>query len=94
MADIFEVGETVVCSPSVTKDGVAFDPVTSMKCSIIRLKPSYDVTVADTAMSNDSTGEYHYDFQSAGEVPGTYKARYTSTNGLRITIEDFEFELI
>ena len=90
-----DIGETVICSLEVKDDaGAYFDPATSMNIVINRLIP-FAAIITSTAMSKDSTGKYHYDFQtSSSEISkGKYQAIYTATDGTRITIEKEEFEL-
>lgn len=90
---IYNVGETVICSIEVTDDsGALKDPATSMNIAIDCQKPFSNV-VSSTAMVKDSTGKYHYDYNSSGATPGNYKAIYTATDGTRITIETDGFTL-
>jgi len=89
----FDVGETIICSVEVTDAaGDYADPATSMNIEIYLVSP-YTVVVSSTAMSKDSTGHYHYDFQSASKVTGDYRVKYIATDGTRITIETEDFKL-
>ena len=84
----FDVGETVICTIEIRDaDGTLTNPATSTKIVINQLSPSVAIIVASTAMSEDSTGKWHYDFASAGNARGGYEAEYTATDGTRITIE-------
>ena len=82
----FQVGETVICSVTVTNpSGTLVDPATSMT---IAIKSTNGATIlAATAMTKDSVGKYHYDYPSTGETPGTYTITYTATDGARVTIQ-------
>ena len=87
----FEIGETVVLSYVCTKAGVAYDPATSTNITTFTEAGVADVT--STAMTNDSVGHYHYDYQSVGKAAGIYRARVTATDGVLITITDQVFKL-
>lgn len=93
MAKAFQRAETVVCSILVkTTAGVLVDPATSMKIDITN--PVGTSVVTATAMTKDSTGTYHYDYQPASDaVLGTYNVKYTATDGTRITIQRDNFSL-
>jgi len=89
----FQRNETVICSiTSKTAAGVLTDPITSMTITITN--PSGTAVVTAAAMTKDSTGVYHYDYQPAVDaVLGVYRIRYTATDGARITIQDDDFTL-
>ena len=90
----FDIGETVICSCEVKNtSGTLVDPATSMKIVIKQIKPNYSIIVSSTDMTRDSTGKYHYDFDSAGKSDGEYQAIYTATDGSRVTIEKDIFNL-
>jgi hypothetical protein len=91
MIETFQIGETVVLTYTCTKDGSAYDPATSVKIAIYTEAGATDTASAD--MTNDSTGSYSYNYQTAGKVLGRYKARVTSTDGTLITITDEWFTL-
>lgn len=92
--DTFDLGETVICSITVKDaDANLQDPVTSMKIVIDRVKPNFTNIVSSTAMTKDSTGTYHYDFQTSSVTIGTYEIEYTATDGSRISIQKDEFIL-
>lgn len=94
MADRFDVGETVICSVVIRDDnGDLQNPATSTKIEINQLSPSFASIISSTAMSEDSTGKWHYDFASSGKDRGGYEAVYTATDGTRITIEKDKFSL-
>ena len=90
----FHLGETVICSVTVRDaDGVLADPSTSMKITITDSQKS--VKVNDQAMTNDSKGEYHYDFDTSSlSLAGIYTIFYKATDGSRVSIEEDTVELI
>lgn len=89
----FDIGETVICSIDVRDgDGVLKDPATSMNIEINVPKFKTNV-IASTAMAHDSTGKYHYDYDSSNALAGDYEAKYTATDGARITIDKDRFSL-
>ena len=92
----FDVGETVICSVEIKDDAGAYkNPATSTTISIDQLSPVYKVdVVASTNMTNDSTGKYHYDFDSAGIQAGTYRVNFRAADGLRITQTKENFTLV
>ena len=84
----FQIGETVICSCEVRDDaGTLKDPATSMTITI------YDTNINGVTMTKDSTGKYHYDFDSTGKAGVTYTVYYKATDGSRITITKDEFKL-
>ena len=93
--DVFQIGETVVVSHNVQKKTANvwadYDPTTSIVVSIFT--PAGVEDVASAAMTKDSTGNYHYDYQSASKSAGVYRARTTDTDSTRITKKDGYFEL-
>jgi len=94
MANIFEAGETVVCSITVKdSDGTLTDPATSMNISAEQISP-YSAVLSSTSMTKDSTGTYHYDLQTSTFAIGNYKVIYTATNSSRITKHTDTFNLI
>jgi len=90
---VFDCGETIICSIEVKDDdGVLKDPATSM--NIVITDPQNGEVVASTAMTKDSTGKYHYDYATvSATLHGAYTAKYTATDGTRITIEKDTFSL-
>jgi uncharacterized protein YfaS (alpha-2-macroglobulin family) len=93
MAKTFQRAETVVCSILVkTAAAVLTDPATSTK--IVITGPTGASVVTSTAMTRDSVGAYHYDYQPAVDaLKGIYHVKYTAVDGTRITIEDDTFVL-
>lgn len=94
----FNLGETVICS-CVVKDstGTLKDPATSMKIEIDKVTSAgtvMQIVIAETAMTKDSTGTYHYDFTATTSGVGNYRAKYVATDGTRITISNDSFSLI
>ncbi len=87
MVDTFDLGETVVCSITVKDaDGALQNAATSMSIVIDRLSPNYAASVvASTAMTNDDTGLYHYDFSTSSANAGLYRINYTAVDGTRTT---------
>lgn len=91
----FDLGETVICSCLVKNDaGTLVDPATSMKVKIDQTKPQFQSILAETSMTKDSVGTYHYDFQSASYTMGDYRVEYIATDGTRITREKDTFNLV
>ncbi len=94
MAD-FRVGVTAVCSITVKDDdGTLTDPANSMKIVINKLTPSFSEVISSTSMTKDSTGTYHYDFQTASKDKGDYEVIYTSTDGTRISDGDDTLKIV
>jgi len=85
--------ETVVCSASISSNtGTAYSPATSTKITIY--DPTNTAVVSEQSMSEDSTGEFHYDYtSSASAVLGTYRVRVTATDNSRVTIKEDTFTL-
>ena len=86
-------GETVICLATVKdSEGTLSDPSTSFEITIIN--PEGIEVIADVAMLKDSTGEYHYDYNSSlSNSVGTYTAVYTATDGTRVSIAKHEFKV-
>jgi len=89
----FQRAETVVCSILIkTTAEVLTDPATSIKIDITNSIGTAVVTA--TAMTRDSAGTYHYDYQPAADaLKGIYHVKYTATDGTRITIQNDSFVL-
>ena len=89
----FQVTETVVCEIEVRdSDGTLTSPADSMTISIY--DPQNTAVVSDTAMEEDSTGMFHYDYTSASTaLHGEYRVRYKADDGTRITIGIDTFRL-
>ena len=91
----FNILETIICSCEVKNDaGTLIDPATSMTIAINQTSPIGKVIITATAMTKDSVGKYHYDFQTTTVSGGSYEAIYTATDGTRITIEKDTFNLV
>ena len=88
-----DAGETVVCSVEVrTSAGVLTSPATSMTITIV--DPGEVAIATNAAMTEDSTGNYHYDYNSASTAAsGVYRVTYKATDGTRITMQKDTFEL-
>lgn len=89
----FQMGETVICSVTVKdSDGNLADPSTSMKITITDNRNGLEVD--DQDMTKDSTGQYHYDWQTAGvDLTGVYDISFKATDGTRISIAKTSVEL-
>ncbi len=82
----YNQGSTLICSIVVRDSaGDLKNPGTSMQININRLSPSFAAVVALTGMTNDSTGMYHYDFDTSSAQVGSYEVYYTATDDSRIT---------
>ena len=97
MRRIFDIGETVVCSVEVTKDGAFHNP-DSAKISIYLPTGVVDINGAD--MTPGDTGKYHYDYDTSpagdpliSKLAGFYRTEITAVNGTRTTILKGGFEL-
>ena len=90
---VFITGSTVICSIIITNasTGAVADPATSITCTI--KDPTGTKVVDDAAMTNDATGYYHYDYNSASAKKGNYEVYYTLTDGTRVTIPKDTFTL-
>ena len=84
--DTFQRGETVICSLQVKNSaGTLVNPDTSTKVTIT--DPNGSAVVGGTAMTNDSTGNYHYDYTSGGAATlGVYSAKFEAIDSGRTTI--------
>ena len=92
----FQLGETVVVTHTVQKKVAGvwedYDPATSVKVSVYKAGVATAI-VSDIAMTRDSTGNYHYDFQTVGQTVGKYRARIIDTDGTRIVYKDGVFSM-
>ena len=86
----FYQGETVTVETSVRdSDNVLTNPTTSITISITDADGVARVT--DQAMTNDSTGKYHYDHAlPADAVAGVWVAEVTASSG-KPSIEQLSF---
>ena len=93
MIETFQRAETVVCSVTITTPLLVLtDPATSVKISIT--DPVGTLVVTAATMTKDSVGVYHYDYTPAVDaLLGTYKIKYTATDGTRVTIQNDTFLL-
>lgn len=93
--DTFRVGTTIICDILVKDDdGALQDAATTMKIKIDKNDGNFEVILALTNMDNDSTGTYHYDFQTAGKDRGQYIILYVATDGSRLSYEPALFKLV
>ena len=91
---IFQIGETVICSITVRdENGDLQDAATTMNIVVEQITPQFRSLITSTAMDNDSTGTYHYDFATSSAMRGGYLITYTATDGSRVTIEPDTFTL-
>lgn len=90
---MFQRGETIICSLTVRdSDGDLYDPDASVKITITDGRGIAQVNLVD--MTNDSVGQYHYDFNSAAaHHAGRYRIRCRCVDCGRTTIVDLWFEL-
>ena len=89
----FQIGETVICSLTVKDgDGNLADPTTSMKITITDNQNGTEID--NVAMVKDSTGLYHYDWQTSTiTVEGIYYIIYKATDGTRISVAKDSVEI-
>lgn len=86
-----EIGESTKRKIEVkTAAGVLDDP-TTMTISI--WKPDGTLDIDAVAMTNDSTGVYHYWYTVSDQV-GTYKILYEATTGGKVSKQRDEFEAV
>lgn len=89
----FHIGETVICSIVIDEEGVLTDPSTSTKITITDSQKS--IKVNDQAMAKDSTGKYHYDWDTSSlSLAGIYTISYKAIDTGRVSIEEDPVELI
>lgn len=86
-----EIGEATKRKIEVkTAAGVLDDP-TTMVISI--WKPDGTLDIDAVAMTNDSTGVFHYWYTVSDQV-GTYKILYEATTGGKVSKQRDEFEVV
>lgn len=68
------------------------DPATSMKITVNNSSVNR-IEVDSADMVKDSTGKYHYDFQTANAGRGDYGVTFIDTDGSRISCGDDRFTL-
>lgn len=91
MTESLEVGEATKRKIEVkTTAGILDDP-TTMTISI--WKPDGSLDIDAVAMTNDSTGVYHYWYTVSNQV-GKYKILYEATTGGRISKQRDEFNAV
>ena len=74
-------------------DGDLADPATSMKITITDNRNGQEVT--DEDMTKDSTGQYHYDWNTeASTLLGTYYITYKAVDGSRVSIAKDSVEIV
>lgn len=89
----FYRGETVICSTTLTYNRV---PVNADSAPLITIKyqPTGEVIIDPAAMENDSTGHYHYNFQTSDAmVSGIYLARIAAIYSGNTSILQKAFQL-
>lgn len=91
MTDSLEVGEATKRKIEVKTAAGAFDNPTTMTISI--WKPDGSLDVDTVAMSNDSTGVYHYWYTVSNQV-GTHKILYEATTGGKTSKHRDEFDAV
>ena len=90
----FHTGETVICKIEIRDENETLvDPSTSTKITITDYRNGVEVNNQD--MVKDSTGKYHYDWNTPTTAPvGIYRIIYTATDGTRVSIAHDKVELI
>ena len=89
----FRKGDTIICERNVKNSAGAYvDPDTSIVITIYNSHNSLEVNAQ--AMAKDSTGKYHYDFDTSNmDIMGEYRVIYTATNSTRVTSAEYRFIL-
>lgn len=91
----FIIGTTLVCSVNIKEAGVDSDPDTSVTMKVVRIQPKAATIVDYAAASQDDTGDYHYDWDTSGNIEGIYRVLCKTVDGDRTTIDESdEFELV
>lgn len=91
MTESLEVGEATKRKIEVRNAAGALEDPTTMTTSIQKPDGSLDIDTA--AMTNDSTGEYHY-WYTVSDQAGTHKILYKATTGGKISKQRDEFEAV
>lgn len=82
-------GKTHITSIDITDSSGNYTDPASTTCGYIRPDAT---TVAAAAMSKDSTGKYHHDYDiSANSLQGVWTSRVTAVTGARTDISDIKF---
>jgi hypothetical protein len=94
----FEIGETVVLKVTVYKSGSLYDPVpdSGNEAEVVVYDEDGTAVLGDVtpqALSNESTGIWSYNWDTAGQTAGKYRARFTCVDGSNVTIKDGTFKL-
>ena len=90
----FQRGETIICWRNVKNidTGEYIDP-SSMRIQIKNSKN--EIAAEEQDMHREDIGHYSYDFNTRASMPaGKYRAIYTATDGIRVTIETDNFGII
>ena len=88
---MIEVGESTKRKIEVRTAAGALEDPTTMVISI--WKPDGTLDVDGVAMTNDSTGVFHYWYTISDQV-GTYKILYEATTGGKVSKQRDEFEVV
>jgi len=91
MTESLEVGEATKRKIEVTNAAGALENPTTMTISI--QKPGGTLDVDTAAMTNDSTGKYHY-WYTVSDHAGTHKILYEATTGGKISKQRDEFQAV
>ena len=88
----FYIGETIICNLTIKDSNRNLvDPDT---VPAITINSSSGTAVVDKeSMKKDSTGLYHYDFQTEDASAGVYGIVYKVTDSTRVTILKDSLEL-
>ena len=91
MAGVHEVGEQIKLTVNTKVSSTLTDPSEANFPTVTIVGPTGTSVVAAVAMTKDSTGVFHYWWDSAGESPGlhtiTYIADHTADSDVRRTIK-------
>lgn len=91
MTEIHEIGESTKRKVEVRTTAGVLEDATTLTISI--WKPDRSLDVDAVAMTNDSTGKYHYWYTTSDQV-GVYKILYIDTTGGKISKQRDEFEVV
>ncbi len=93
VTNVFDIEDTVICSIRIKHlNGELYNPTVSMLISILDHNDA--CAVEDVEMTNDSTGVYHYDWQTVGCRATDYFVRYKATDGTRKAIKKDGIKLV
>ena len=89
---VFQLTETIIIQALNYSSGALTDPTTSYTITIN--DPAGVVAVNGSAMTKDSTGTFHYDYEPAATaMTGKHKGYTKMTSSTRDTLQPFHFEV-